>query len=139
MKRCKEAVLYEIWAAMYVAAVLLSLVNHAQGVGLVLIQIYSVAFFIPGAILLIDALRSKDSKTLLLLRWVSGLSLGLTLVLTVLNLVSVLGPQWLGDLVYVLLGLASVPMLCGRFWWLSLFLWGSFLTASLLYAPQKGK
>ena len=135
----KNKQLYLFWGFLALLCGGLGFIPETGPFGTVLLTTLALCFFLPGAVLLYRGVRKGDRKTVLRIRKLSLLSLGLTLVLTVLNLVSVLGPQWLGDLVYVLLGLVSVPMLCGRFWWLSLFLWGSFLTASLLYAPQKGK
>ena len=131
MKRCKEAVLYGIWAAMYVAAVLLSLVNHAQGVGLVLIQIYSVAFFIPGAILAVKALKEKNKTQLKRLRVISILSLALTVVLLVANFLSVGGSAQLGRILNSFLILVSAPMLICFNWAVSLFLWACLLMVTI--------
>lgn len=119
----KKRVLYICWGVLYALCAGLGHIsqpNDAQSVALTLL---SLVFFAPGAILLVDALRSGDQKTRLELRWISGISLGLTLVLLVANLASALGSEVLGTVLYELLIFASVPMVCSRHWALSLFLW----------------
>ena len=61
MKKYKVSVTYGIWIAMYILAVLLSLANHVQGVGLILMQIYSVVFFIPGVILAVGLIVGETA------------------------------------------------------------------------------
>ena len=75
-------------------------------------------------------LKEGDRKILKLLRLISGLSLGLTLLALVGNILSVLGPTLLGDILNIVLLVVSVPMLCGKYWFLSLFLWAVILFAS---------
>ena len=131
MKKYKVSVTYGIWIAMYIVAVLLSLINHAQGVGLVLIQVYSVAFFIPGAVLAVGALKARDKGQLKRLRMISALSLGLTLVLLVVNFLSVGGSAQLGRILNSFLILVSAPMLISYNWAISLFLWACLLMVTI--------
>ena len=104
-----------------------------QAVALLLLGLI---FFIPGTLLLIDALRKKDQKTLLQLRWISGLSLGLTLCLLVANVFSALGSPSLGETLYGFLALVSVPMLCCRQWAVSLLLWALIFFSTIMLKPK---
>ena len=135
----KEKTLYWIWGMLYLLCGGLGFIGQASGFGLVVLVLLVLAFFVPGAMLLYRAIRKGDRAACNRIRRISFCSLALTLLLTVLNLLSVNGSQLLGDLLYGALALVSVPMLCGRFWWMSLFLWGCLMTASLLYAPKKAK
>ena len=132
----KKIVLWSIWIILYVICVPFGYINEPtdmQAVGLLLLGLI---FFVPGGILLIDGLRQRDQKTLLLLRWVSGCSLGLTLIFLVANVFSALGSASLGDTLYGFLVLVSVPMLCCRQWALSLLLWAVIFFATIIKRPK---
>ena len=133
----KKIILWSAWGVLYVTCVPFSYVaapDKTQQLGMLLLGLI---FFIPGILLLIDALRQNDKKTLLLLRWVSGLSLGLTCALLVANVFSALGSAALGDTLYGFLALFSVPMLCCRQWALSLLLWATLLFSTIVKLPKK--
>ena len=131
MKKHKEAITYGIWIAMYIGAVLLSLANNAQGTGLVLIQLYSLAFFAPGVVLAVWAVKEQNKRQLKRLRIVSGASLVLTLVLLVANFLSVGGSAQLGRVLNSFLILVSAPMLICFNWAVSLFLWACLLMVTI--------
>ena len=141
MKKYKVSVTYGVWIAMYILAVLLSLANHVQGAGLILMQIYSVVFFIPGAILAVGGLKARDLRQLKRLRIISALSLGLTLVLLVANFLSVGGSAQLGRILNSFLILVSAPMLICFNWAISLFLWACLLMVTIpgFILPRKKK
>ena len=133
----KDKTLWLGWGLLAALCAGLGFIPSAQGFGKAILVLLALVFFLPGVVLLVRSVNRKDRKTALRIRRISLVSLGLTLLLLVLNLLSVNASQGLGNFLYTLLALVSVPMLCIRFWWLSLFLWGSLLTASLLYAPKK--
>lgn len=132
----KKIILWSIWGILYVICVPFSYIaepTKTQAIGLLLLGLI---FFIPGAILLIDALRRGDKKVLLRLRWISGLSLVLTLIFLVANVFSALGSDSLGETLYGFLVLVSVPMLCCRQWAVSLLLWATIFFATLVKKPK---
>ena len=135
----KDKTLWISWGILAVLCAGLGFIPAAQGFGKVLLVTLALAFFLPAVILMIRAVGRGDRKAVLRIRRISLSALGLTLVLLVLNLLSVNAAPWVGNLLYGLLALVSVPMLCGRFWWLSLFLWGALLTSGILYAPKKAQ
>lgn len=128
----KKWILSGIWGCLYLICTVLSYAviepDQLQGFALVTL---SLLFFVPPALLLLDAHRQKDKKTLLTLRWISGLSLGLTLIFLVANVASVLGSEALGNALYGFLVLVSVPMICSQHWFLSMFLWACIFFATL--------
>ena len=129
----KNIVLYGLWGCFYILCMVLGYtvtgeIATAQQVGLTVI---SLAFFVPPTILLIDSYRQKDQKGLRALRIISGLSLGLTFFLLILNVLSAAWPEAAGEFLNQLLILVSVPMAtCGN-WLVSLFLWACLLFATL--------
>lgn len=133
----KKWMLYAIWGCLYVVCTALGYVvtgpDKMQETALFII---SLIFFLPGAVLLVNARRQQDKKTLRTLRWISGLSLGLTLLLLVANIASALGSEALGNALYEILILVSVPMVCSRNWALSLLLWACIFCATLAWKKK---
>jgi hypothetical protein len=122
---------YLLWASMYV----LCLVLGAAGAGGFAALAIGLLFFLAPAVLLY---RAEDrSPCALLIRNLSAASLGLTALVMVLNVLSVLWPQWLGDALYILLLMVSVPMACGGAGLLSLFCWACLLMVSLKKTRKK--
>ena len=68
---------------------------------------------------------------MLLVRNLSVLSLGVTLVTLILNFVLAVSSETLGNLLHYVLTIVSAPMMCSGYWVLSLFLWACLLMASL--------
>ena len=121
-----------IWAGMYLLCAVLGFLPPQEGGNRVLLVILAFLFFAPPGWVLWLSLNSGDLQTIKRLLLLSAVSLGSTMVLIVLNFLSVLGPDWLGDFLYFLLIALSAPMLCGQYWVLSLTLWAILLWSSLL-------
>ena len=121
-----------IWAGMYLLCAVLGFLPPQEGGNRVLLVILALLFFAPPGWVLWLSLHSGDLQTIKRLLLLSAVSLGSTMVLIVLNFLSVLGPDWLGDFLYFLLIALSAPMLCGQYWVLSLTLWAILLWSSLL-------
>ena len=60
----------------------------------------------------------------------SAASLGVTLLLMILSILTAMASEAVGNLMHVLLVVFSTPMFCSNYWALSLFLWAALLTAS---------
>lgn len=127
----KKLILWCIWVFLYALCAGLGYISDPSDSQKPALLIMALIFFIPGLLLLIDGLRSRDQKTLLQLRWISGLSLALTLVLLVANVMSALASEAVGNVLYEVLIFVSVPMICSQQWLLSLFLWACLLFATL--------
>jgi len=126
----KEKVLYIIWGLMYIICVLLGFVRGAVGIGKFLINATSFIFFLPGILLLWEGYQTGDRKITKRVRIVSIVSLSLTMVVFICNLLSVSGSDAAGNLLYELLGVVSAPMFCAPNRIISLFLWACLLSAS---------
>ena len=87
----------------------------------------SVLFFLPPALLLYQS----DRNTVLLIRNLSLLSLGLTLVALILNFVLAVSSEKLGNILHSILTVVSAPMMASGYWVMSLFLWACLLMVSL--------
>lgn len=126
----KEKILYAAWAAMYVLCVGLGTIEGAAGFGKAVLVFIAICFFVPGFWLLWESMVRQDRKGILRIRIISGLSLGLTTITFCLNILAVQWPEAVGDAMFELLNLASAPMLCCQYWFLSIFLWACLLVAS---------
>ena len=126
-----KGILKAIWAGMYILCCVLGFLPEQSGANRVLLMILAVAFFAAPGWLVWVSLGKKDIATLKLVRLLSLLSLCGTVLLIVCNLFSVLGPQWLGDVLYYALVILSTPMICGHYWVLSLTLWAALLWGSI--------
>lgn len=124
--------LYAIWGVLYVICAGLGFVENPEGFLAAFMTGLSVAFFIPGILLLVDGVRSKDRHALEAMTWISGASLGATCVLLLLNFLAVGGTAATGNFLYGLLILVSSPMICSRVWVLSLFLWACLFAGSIM-------
>ena len=133
----KEKITYGVWACLYILCVGLGFVTDPQGVGKVLLVMTALIFFLPGAWLLYSGFRQKDRKMLLHLRLVSLCSLMLTLAALVAFFLSVNASDAVNKVFFEILALVSAPMLCGQYWFLSLFLWACLLMGTLYKTNKK--
>ena len=128
----QEAVLYGIWGALYILCVGLGKVEDPQGFGKVLLVFTALIFFLPGALLLYKSKRNGKQKHVKAVRIISIVSLSVTLITFIANLLSVNASAQTGQILYDLLILVSAPMICGQYWIMSLFLWACLLSASFM-------
>ena len=126
----KKSVLLSFWAAAFVLCAGLGFLPEPSGAVAAVMTLLSVLFFVPPFVLLRQSDRNGDRETAALIRNLSALSLLVTVVVLALNFVSVLGGEFVGNMLYYLLVIVSSPMICCRYWVLSLFLWACLLTWS---------
>ena len=131
----KQKYWYLLWASMYVLCLVLGAAGKPEGILGYLTLGVSLLFFVAPGVLLYTA--QDRSPCALLIRNLSAASLGLTALVMVLNVLSVLWPQWMGDALYILLLMVSVPMACGNAGLLSLFCWACLLMVSLQKTRKK--
>ena len=132
----KKRILYIIWAGLYLLCAGLSFIPQPTEIGQVAMALLSLCFFIPGGILLYDAISRKDRKCLFTLRLISALSLGLTTILYICNLLSATASDAAGTALYYLLLAVSAPMVSMGIELLSLFLWACLLFATFVARPK---
>ena len=114
--------LFVLWGVLFILCAVLGFGTAAWWKTVV-----SVLFFVPPAVLLYRA----DRATAQLIRNLSALSLGITLLALILNFVLAVSSETLGNVLHIILTIVSAPMMASGYWVLSLFLWACLLMASL--------
>lgn len=127
----KKSYIYAVWAVLYCLCAGLGFVREPEGVGKTLLIACSFIFFMPPFLMAWVASKSEDRQTLKELRIISLIALGLTLLLLVLNFLSVYMNAQSGLVLYVLLVLFTAPMVCGQYWAMPIFMWACLLMVSL--------
>ena len=127
---------YIAWGVLYAVCAGLSFISQPEGVLAGLMVVLSLLFFLPPVMLLHWAIPREKWGTVRLVRNLSMASLGLTLVVLVLNFLSVGASAAVGDVLHVLLVLVSAPMICIQAWIVSLFLWACLLMVTLKYRKR---
>lgn len=135
--------LFALWGSMYIVCAGLSFIPEPSGILRGVLTLCALGFFVPGLLLIRIGYQQKDRHTLALVRNLSAASLILTLGLLVLNFLTALRSEFLGDVLYYVLVIVSSPMVCSGYWALSLFLWACLLTISAQSlrkcAPEKSR
>ena len=126
-KKC----LLALWGGLFILCAGLGFIpgfsqNVSAGAQAVLTAL-SLLFFVPPAWLLYSAQKRKDVNTLKLVRRIAALSLGLTLLVLVMNVLSAVSSVTVGNVLFAVLIVVSSPMVCSGYWALSLFLWACLL------------
>ena len=133
----KKHYLFALWGGLFTLCAALGFIP-APGTALkILLTLLSVAFFIPGALLLYLSAKKGDRNMAELVRNLAAASLAFTLLLIVANFFSVLGSEVLGNILYSVLVIVSAPMVCSGYWALSLFLWACLMIGAIQILRQK--
>ncbi len=132
-KNTARVLLWLGWAFLFLVCAVLGCIPEQDEVGKILLIVFGSIFFVPPAILLVLAWKNKDTKDLKRLRMISMISLSASFILMVANFLSVLAPQWVGDVLYWTLAVVGTPMACLQNAYVSLLLW-----AVLLFAAMEG-
>ena len=133
----KEGILYIVWGCLYILCVGLGTVDEVNGVGKVLFLLTALIFFAPGVWILHMGLQEGNRKSVLRIRIIAICSLALTLIVFSANVMAVSASAKVGNFLYDLLNLVSAPMLCSRYWIVSLFCWACLLSASFKKYEKK--
>lgn len=121
--------LFALWGVLFAVTAALGFLPQQSGLTLMV----SLLFFLPPALLL----WKKERETTLLIRNLSAMSLGLTLVTLILNFILAVSSEKLGNVLHSILTVVSAPMICSGYWVLSLFLWACLLMVSLKNLHKK--
>jgi len=123
--------LYTLWGCLFILCAGCGFIPEPDGSLGIFLTGLSVVFFLPPALVLLDAVRKQDTAAVRLIRNLSAMSLGLTALVLILNFLTALGSETLGLILHYVLTIVSSPMICSGHWALSLFLWACLLVASL--------
>lgn len=120
------------WAGMYAICTIFGFINTQNGFLQAIFAIISIGFFVPGGILLYEAVGAKDIKTVRIIRYLSMTSLVLTVLTLIANVLLLAAPEAVGDRMHGLLIVVSTPMISSQAWAISLFLWACLLMGSFI-------
>ena len=123
--------LYSLWGVLFIICAVFGFIPEPEGLVQYVLTALSVSFFIPPGLLLFQASTHSDRRVPTLIRNLAVASLGLTLLVLILNLLSAFQSEFLGSMLHALLVIISTPMVCSGYWVLSLFLWSCILMVSL--------
>ena len=126
-----KKLLYTIWAGLFILCAGVGFLPEPEGALRSVLTTLSLLFFLPPALLLYAARQQQDPDSAKLVRNLSCLSLGLTLVLLILNFLTALRSEFLGQVLHYILVIVSAPMICSGHWAMSLFLWSCLLMAAM--------
>ena len=126
----KSQFLYALWGALFILCAGLGFIPEPAGVLRVLLTGLSILFFLPPAVLVWKGRREKDRQTLMLVRNLSIVSLGLSVGLIIANFLIAFRSELLGDILHGVLVVVSSPMICSGHWAMSLFFWACLLISS---------
>ena len=125
--------LFPLWGVLFIICAGLGFIPEPSWA----LTAISVLFFLPPALILYRAGKQGQPAPAKLVCWLSALSLVLTLVLLIANVLSVTASEAAGTVLYRLLVIVSTPMVCSGYWALSLFLWACLLVAGLRLLKKK--
>ena len=127
----KKSILYAAWAVLFILCAGLGFIPNPGLGGGILLTALSVIFFVPPALLVYFAAAEGDIRTLRLVRNLSILSLAVTLITLVLNVLCAVYSEILGNILHMILIIVSSPMICSGYWVLPLFLWACLLLVTV--------
>ena len=138
--KLNKYILLALWAGMFILCAVLGYLPAQEGANKWLLVFFALAFFVPPALLVYRSWREKDRKMLRLVRTVAMVVLIATVVLLIVNLMSIalilVMPEdtalVVGDVLYDLLILVSTPMVCGQYWGIGLVGWAALLWCCIL-------
>ena len=128
----KKTKLALIWGGMYVLCTILGFIQTNNGLLQALFALISIGFFLPGGILLYEAVEAREQKTVRTIRYLSITSLSLTVLALIGNVLTLPSAQEVGDRMYGLLIVVSTPMVSSQAWVISLFLWACLLMGTFV-------
>ena len=99
--------LFALWGVLFFLSAALGFIPEPQGALKAVMTAAAVLFFLPPAWILYRA----DRETALLIRNLSALSLGVTLVTLILNFVLAVSSEFLGTVLHYILVIVSAPMI----------------------------
>lgn len=122
----KNRILYVLWGVLFAVCAALGFLPAPEGALKVLCVVLSVVFFVPPMLLV----HSGDRRNTALVRNLAVLALVLALVMLVVNILSASASETIGTVLYYMLIIVTSPMICSRYWVLTLFLWAYLMIYS---------
>lgn len=127
----KKSILFPLWGVLAIICAMLGFIPEPAGAVKMAVNLCSLLFFIPPALLLWLARQNRDVKLKKTIRNLSIASLLLTVLAFTACVRTAMGSEALGNFLHGVLNVVSVPMLISPWWALSLFLWSCLLVVSI--------
>ena len=118
---------YTLWAGMYILCAGLGFIPEPAGFGKFCLALLSIGFFLPPAGLLRHGEQQGLRQHIRIVRNLALASLVLTVGLLMVNVLSFMASETVGTMLYILLLVASTPMICSQYWVISLFGWACLM------------
>ena len=131
--------LWLTWGGMYVLCTVFGFIDTKNGFLQALFALSPMGFFLPGGILLYEAVTDKDRKAVRFIRGICVTSLVLTMLLIIANALTLPSGEAVGNRMNALLIVVSTPMFSSQMWALSLFLWACLLMGSFFKKTKRTK
>ena len=130
MTKLPYKVLYALWAGMFVLTAWLGFVPPVDNETAVVYRILTGLFFLPPWMIMLKGRNEGNLKHGKVIKYLCLASLGATMVLMALNVLSINWSESVGTALNAALTIVSAPMVCGQGYFLSLFMWGTLLMGS---------
>ena len=131
--------LWVSWGVIYFVTVCMGALPDPGNVLKAFMALAAIGFFVPPGVLLYCSYKEKDLATAKWIFWISIVSLCLTTVFLVANILSVFLPEGVGNVLYAFLLLVSAPMVASQVWVLSMFAWACLMVTSRKLKSQGRK
>ena len=128
--------LFTLWGILFSLCAGLGFIPEPESIMAAVLTCFAVASFLPPCLLLYRAVKSGNRDHCMLIRNLSALSLGLTVVCLIANFLTVFASETLGLILHHILIIVSSPMVCSGHWALSLFLWACLLMVSTKHSKR---
>jgi len=131
MTKLPYKVLYALWVALFVLTAWLGFVPPADDETAMVYRVLAGVFFVPPWMIMLKARNEGVIKHCQVIKYLCLGSLGTTMVLMALNVMSINWSEAVGTALNAALTIASAPMVCGQGYFLGLFMWGTLLMGAL--------
>ena len=127
--------LYLYWLYLFIFCAAMGFIRERNPLVTALLALLSLAFFVPGGLLMYGGIKNRDRKTVRNVMIISISSLGLTMVLFIANTLTALAPNndMLGKIFQAVLTVFSAPMMCSPYQFISMFLWACLLFTGISF------
>ena len=120
------------WAGLYAICTIMGFIRTENGFLQAIFALFSIGFFLPGGVLLYEAIIAGEQKVIRTIRYLSIASLTLTVLTLIGNVLTLPSSEAVGDRMFGLLIVVSTPMISSQAWVISLFLWACLLFGSFI-------
>ena len=127
MTKLPYKLLYALWIVMFAVTAWLGFVPAGDETTANVYRILTGLFFLPPWMIMLKARNEGVMKHCQVVKYLCLASLGTTVVLMALNVLSINWSEAMGTALNAALTIVSAPMMCGQGYFLSLFMWGTLL------------